>query len=301
MTQFWKIAPGEGAENWDLFRNNDCIGIGWLPDVSYLDFGTESEVLQGLEAEHGKNKPGAGSGSAKTIWKFVHEVKTGDVVVANKGSHVAVGIGIVTSDYIPPKSRNNPIKSDETTHRHHVRCVDWLVTEAVELPERQSFAQQTLCSLSSDSLDGISDAYRVGNPELTETVEQLIRKGGYPTALAGSLPDEVPNASTHTEGALKQVTVNAYERNWKARRECIEHYGATCCVCGFDFGARFGPEADGYIHVHHLRPLSEIGHEYKVDPITDLRPVCPNCHTVIHLGGGCRSIEEVKRLLSSQA
>ena len=37
----------------------------------------------------------------------------------------------------------------------------------------------------------------------------------------------------------------------------------------------------------------------EVDPVADLRPVCPNCHAVIHLGGACRTIEEVRRLLKS--
>jgi hypothetical protein len=37
------------------------------------------------------------------------------------------------------------------------------------------------------------------------------------------------------------------------------------------------------IHVHHLRPQSSIGKRYRVNPIADLRPVCPNCHMVLHL------------------
>jgi predicted HNH restriction endonuclease len=70
-------------------------------------------------------------------------------------------------------------------------------------------------------------------------------------------------------------------------------------VCGFNFGAAYGELAEGFIHVHHIRPLSEIGEEYKVDPISDLRPVCPNCHAIIHLGGETRSIEEVKQLVAA--
>ena len=54
-----------------------------------------------------------------------------------------------------------------------------------------------------------------------------------------------------------------------------------------------------YIHVHHLYPLSEAGEEHEVDPATDLRPVCPNCHAVLHLNGRCRTIEEVRQLLEA--
>jgi 5-methylcytosine-specific restriction enzyme A len=110
-------------------------------------------------------------------------------------------------------------------------------------------------------------------------------------------PDEVPAGIPLIEGAVCQVNVNAYERNQIARARCIAHYGPCCVVCGFNFGAVYGPLAEGFIHVHHIKPLSEIGEGYEVHPVADLRPVCPNCHAVIHLGGECRGIEEVRQLL----
>jgi hypothetical protein len=111
------------------------------------------------------------------------------------------------------------------------------------------------------------------------------------------LPEEITEPSSLVEGAVRSITVNAYERNPQARRECIHAHGTTCCICGFDFGTVYGKVADGYIHVHHLRPLSEVNSEYVVDPVKDLRPVCPNCHAVLHLGGESRSIEEVKKMV----
>jgi hypothetical protein len=99
------------------------------------------------------------------------------------------------------------------------------------------------------------------------------------------------------EGAMVQVFVNTYERDRHARDECIQKYGTDCYVCGFSFRAAYGEIADGIVHVHHLRPLAEIGKQYKVDPIADLRPVCPNCHAVLHWRIPAYSIEEVKALL----
>jgi hypothetical protein len=115
------------------------------------------------------------------------------------------------------------------------------------------------------------------------------------------LPDEVPVGVTYREGSVGRVEVNRYERDPQARLACIAAHGTTCCVCGFSFGAVYGVEADGYIHVHHIKPLSEVGGEQVVvDPVEDLRPVCPNCHAFLHLGGQCRSIEEVQQLLAQQ-
>ena len=126
-------------------------------------------------------------------------------------------------------------------------------------------------------------------PRLAERIRREIK----PPAFA--LPEEILLTPPLYEGAAYSVIVNAYERNMDARSKCIAHYGATCIVCGFNFAETYGSLADGFIHVHHIKPLSEIGKEYNVDPILDLRPVCPNCHAVIHLHGKVRSIEDVKR------
>ena len=112
-------------------------------------------------------------------------------------------------------------------------------------------------------------------------------------------PEEVPFPEKYYEGAIHLVSTNKYERNPKARERCLQYWGRACFVCGFDFGAVYGPWAEGYIHVHHLKPLSEISEGYEIDPIAELRPVCPNCHAAIHLDGRTRSIEEVKEFLQS--
>jgi predicted HNH restriction endonuclease len=117
---------------------------------------------------------------------------------------------------------------------------------------------------------------------------------------ATSCPEEVdPSGGPFVEGATRRIMVNAYERNAAARDACIQQQGTACCICGFDFGKAYGPEAKGYIHVHHVKPLAEIKSTYEINPKTDLRPVCPNCHSVLHLGGVLRSIEEVKAMRSS--
>ena len=82
-------------------------------------------------------------------------------------------------------------------------------------------------------------------------------------------PDEV-SREEYPEGAVRQVQVNSYERDRAARQACIRHYGPACFVCGLVFEERYGALGAGYIHVHHLVPLSEIGESYRIDPIADL-------------------------------
>lgn len=113
------------------------------------------------------------------------------------------------------------------------------------------------------------------------------------------LPDEVPQVRKLLEGTKKQITVNAYERNTSARSSCIAHYGSSCSVCGFNFEKRYGEIGKDYIHVHHLMPLAAIQAKYEVDPIADLRPVCPNCHAMIHCKEPPYTIEELRSLLKT--
>ncbi|MBC5796391.1 HNH endonuclease [Sphaerospermopsis sp. LEGE 00249] len=110
-------------------------------------------------------------------------------------------------------------------------------------------------------------------------------------------PDEVNDTQILTEGSVRQVTVNAYERNNEARKICIEYYGTNCYVCGFNFEKIYGEMGKDFIHVHHLIPLSKINQEYGVDPIKDLRPVCPNCHAMIHRKNPPYTIEQIKNIL----
>ena len=100
------------------------------------------------------------------------------------------------------------------------------------------------------------------------------------------------------EGALVKVLANKYERNQKARKECVEKKGYKCLVCGRDFEATYGEIGKGFIHVHHLIPISSIGKEYQLDVEKHLVPVCPNCHYMLHRKDPPFTIEELKEKIA---
>lgn len=137
--------------------------------------------------------------------------------------------------------------------------------------------------------------------ELSVASERL---GGYGKAIARHrasrerlFPDELEPGYKYIEGARKQVRVNAYERDPKARKVCIKHHGFDCAVCGFNFEAKYSALGKDFIHVHHLMPLALTDGEYELDPINDLRPVCPNCHAMLHRPEQTLSIEELQAKL----
>lgn len=106
-------------------------------------------------------------------------------------------------------------------------------------------------------------------------------------------PDDIEDNDLF-EGAKKQITVNAYERSSQARQKCIEYYGAKCTICSFEFEKIYGDIGKDFIHVHHIKPLSEIDQQYKINPIEDLRPVCPNCHAMLHKRKPAYCIQEIQ-------
>lgn len=104
---------------------------------------------------------------------------------------------------------------------------------------------------------------------------------------------------THfSEGARIRTYKTTIERNPQARKICLQHHGTTCAVCGINFGERYGGAFQQLIEVHHLHPLHTTKGSREVDPITDLVPLCPNCHRMIHYRtDGCRGIEELRRIV----
>jgi len=102
---------------------------------------------------------------------------------------------------------------------------------------------------------------------------------------------------TFVEGSAFQVLQTRYERNVYARDACLRHHGYTCKVCELNFEETYGNMGYKFIHVHHLTPVSTVGKEYKVNPVEDLRPVCPNCHAMLHRRNPPLTIEELREII----
>lgn len=120
--------------------------------------------------------------------------------------------------------------------------------------------------------------------------------------IATDYPDEAyVNNQLFPEGAKLIVQVNRYERNPEARAKCIEIHGTRCEICKMSFAETYGFFAKDFIHVHHKTPLHQISESYEVNPETDLIPVCPNCHAMLHRQeNGCSmTVERLKQLYNA--
>lgn len=147
--------------------------------------------------------------------------------------------------------------------------------------------------LNTKQLPVMKEADSKGFIEYLDNLEVLNDTSSF--HLAEELSEEQIN--TLTEGQKKTIVVNIYERNEKAKKQCLEYWKTNCMVCNFSFEKMYGNVGKDFIHVHHLKPLSQIGKEYQINPIDDLRPVCPNCHAMLHKKNPPYSIEELKQII----
>lgn len=115
-----------------------------------------------------------------------------------------------------------------------------------------------------------------------------------------NLDDNQYSLESSSEGQPSKRYITTYERNPKYRSQAIAIHGNSCFGCGFNFGKFYGEYAEGYIHVHHVIPVSDFEAPRAIDPETDLAPLCANCHSVIHRKKDkTLSIAELKELIAN--
>ena len=99
-------------------------------------------------------------------------------------------------------------------------------------------------------------------------------------------------------------------RSQRLREAALVHYTRSdgkilCEACGFDFEATYGKIGKGFIEMHHEHPLHQYSDEgfnsYVAIAIENMKPLCANCHRIIHRNSGCiLSIAQLKTILAEQ-
>lgn len=142
----------------------------------------------------------------------------------------------------------------------------------------------------------------IGVPARTESTVpvRIVWAFPEPTGPGEGSPQEA-GADRFYEGGKVRVWVNKYERDRDARVACIRHHGTACQVCTMQFSEVYGQIGDDFIHVHHLTPISSVGPSYEVNPLGDLVPVCPNCHSMLHRREPPFTIDEMRSFLGARA
>lgn len=168
--------------------------------------------------------------------------------------------------------------------------------------EGRRYAPKAVVGLAAGKLTGAPLGPHDFKGGLKSKCFRVLETNGFAIITKGEthpFPDEVVESVEHVEGAVQRVSVNRYERDPEARAKAIQHFGLRCQACGFDFQTAYGALGHGFIHVHHTVPLAQIGKSYVVDPINDLRPVCPNCHAMLHKRVPPYTIDELRQIINA--
>jgi len=126
LINYWKFSPGENGICWDKFYKQGIIAIGWDNLGNLNDYTTET-LAEALNVDDPTN--------SNKIWNIENfrDVSIGDVIIANKGRSKALGIGVITGEYI---------FDDKRVEYKHVRKINWLINQLVDL-EKPIFRADT--------------------------------------------------------------------------------------------------------------------------------------------------------------
>lgn len=102
------------------------------------------------------------------------------------------------------------------------------------------------------------------------------------------------------EGRVSDVVMKRRERDPKARSACLAAYGFNCYACGINLKSKYCGLDVEVIHVHHEEPLSQSEGAREIYPIATMKPLCPNCHAVIHSRTPPYSITEIRGMLDNE-
>ncbi len=95
--------------------------------------------------------------------------------------------------------------------------------------------------------------YRYINAQIESKLEKLI------TLKDESFDDPIETVITDKEGKLSLKKHLIKERSTKlvsAFKQSLSSY--KCCICGFDFEETYGQIGEGFIEVHHIKPVSSL-------------------------------------------
>ena len=119
MTQetiFWGIHAGRNGEAEPLFEKENVIALGWKKIGNLSRLKTREEFKQQYEQVYPQAKAGAIPIHAGILYRFVYEMKNGDVVIFPRKLSREIWIGKVVGEYKYEPQYDYP----------HLRKVEWL-------------------------------------------------------------------------------------------------------------------------------------------------------------------------------
>lgn len=126
--------------------------------------------------------------------------------------------------------------------------------------------------------------------------EILVHSSLLPGAQLKKTNTQESNQTYFDEGFKRVIAKEVTVRNKRVVLYAKNKYGVKCAVCEFEFAEKYGAHGFGFIEMHHLNPVKD---GKRKTTVNDLRPVCSNCHRMLHKGERLLSIDELKKIIKN--
>jgi 5-methylcytosine-specific restriction enzyme A len=263
FTQYWTNESADGAFDKGLTLIDHTAGGESLDAVGKEDSIYVITVTRGILVVYGKLLVGEVTDYETAARRLSYQPYDGD------SKHFFPIPGTVM------EMSYNPVESDVAAKLEIIR------RDGIRPPkilENGWLDRQTLtgvCEITSNTAS-ILDSYLTSNRTETEIDTE--------TEMAGEDSDAEDFADkwNRGDGTPQTFLGTRYERLKSLRSQAVRLHGTTCFACGFSFEEMYGDIGKGFTEVHHVFPLASVGEAHPVNPLTDLVPLCANCHRMIH-------------------
>lgn len=226
----WGIHAGKTGDAHGLFLNENCVALGWnrINDLSNLPDAREAFKEQ-YSAAYPAAKPGAVPVNAGQLYRFVHEMKEGDLVLYPSKADRQIHMGRVTGPYY---------HVDDRSGYPQRRTVKWLkevprtklsqgalyeIGSAMSLFQVKNYADEwlallhgrpvappasedeTVAAVTEDIIQNTRDfvlktlSQELKGHPLADFVAQLMNKMGYHTRVSPPGPDGGLDITAHRD------------------------------------------------------------------------------------------------------
>lgn len=219
--------------------------------------------------------------------------------VQHKNSNKGVVIGDIFYIYSSAPDKRLIVKAEVIDKDLLVSDIDdrkYVISDEYTTDGDKWFKLRLLNVINSNvTSDDLKEFGLKGNVQSLRKLDDSIVK-----RIEAKLSISEPDLDTeYCDGKIKKIYTTTYERNPINRQKALSYHGYSCAACGFNFEEVYGELGKGFIEVHHIVPLSMRDEEVKVNPKTDLIPLCPNCHRMIHhKKNRILTIDELKKILA---
>jgi 5-methylcytosine-specific restriction protein B len=183
---YWLYSPGAQASEWDSFRADGIMAIGWR-EIGDIAGYRDREAIR-VDLAEASGSASSMKNDVLCLWQFQNEIAVGDIVYAKRGRRELVGRGEVVSD-----ARFEP----ERGEYRHIRSVRWTHKGAWEHPG--DAATKTLTDITS---------YR----DYVGKLEALFGNGDEDTVLTDELVTPAPLYDRAAFLSEVYLTEDSYDR-----------------------------------------------------------------------------------------